>query len=176
MTTYKQMKHALLSNNTIEMYKPTARLIEMVTILACHGIVSIVTNGTDWRVTLIRKPTVNPNLTVADLNLKTKSALVLITPVTVNSLVGQKVHLWNDYPTGKKPTMGKWEVKEHHVRKRPFFGHTWKSDFIHVSELVTLEYKPTQKTITRIRTSVCTATEYEAYIANLNTKIAKVAA
>lgn len=23
MTTYKQMKHALLSNNTIEMYKPT---------------------------------------------------------------------------------------------------------------------------------------------------------
>lgn len=58
MTTYKQMKHALLRNSTIEMYKPTARLIQMVTILACHGIVSIVSNGIDWRVTLLRKPVV----------------------------------------------------------------------------------------------------------------------
>lgn len=110
MTTYKQMKHALLSNNTIEMYKPTARLIEMVTILACHGIVSIVTNGTDWRVTLTRKQTVQETLTAADVETLTFAPA----PKFARLRLADKVR----YKDGKRIVTQQWSNKAY-----PVIGH-----------------------------------------------------
>lgn len=105
MTTYKQMKHALLNNNTIEMYKPTARLIQMVTILACHGIVSIVTNGTDWRVTLTRKSSIRENQTVADVDLKATSAHIRLHPRTIYHKNGTK-EIREQYSSKAYPVIG----------------------------------------------------------------------
>jgi hypothetical protein len=107
MTTYKQMKQALLSNNTIEFHNPPARVQQMVTILHCAGIVSIVENGTDWRVTLVRKPAVKPNLTVADVEVLT----VAPAPKFARVRLADKIR-WED---GTRIVTAQWSNKAYPI-------------------------------------------------------------
>lgn len=76
-------------------------------------------------------------------------------------LVVVKVHLWNHYSTGRKPSNGKWKVLSEYSRLQE----------TGLVQLVDIEYPHEGKHITRLRSQVCTEAEYQAYLQALVTGV-----
>jgi len=75
------------------------------------------------------------------------------------NLIGTKVHLWNDYADGKRPTSGTWKVFAH------YRAHFENTSF----EVLDLNYPFNHSMALKTRGQVCTEAEYEAWVAELNT-------
>lgn len=89
-----------------------------------------------------------PVVTVADAPLAVES-------LPANPLPREtKVHLWNDYATGRKPSSGTWEVGTHYIVTKNGMQ----------MECVVIIQAPYYKPITRLRSTVCTESEYQAYL------------
>lgn len=75
-----------------------------------------------------------------------------------NDLKDTKVHLWNDYATGKKPTSGTWTVVSHYIEHKNGIDY----------EFVMVSYPFSNSFLLRLRSTVCTQTEFAAWVAGLN--------
>lgn len=97
-------------------------------------------------------PAAQPVLTVLEKPLRSR-----MVRVKDGNLEHTRVHIWNDYANGERPTSGTWEVYLH------YHVHFENTSF----EMVALNY-PGIEIYTRQRSQVCTEAEFTAWVAGLN--------